>query len=106
MTALWFFFQSVVAGPLLDKPAVADPCRAPTGNDVVVCGRRPDPDRYRLRPLTDRYDPDAPAFPKAETGIIGGRAALVAEAEAATVGGVQSNRAMIRLKIPLGKSRR
>ena len=106
MTAYWFLLQSAVAGPLLDKPVAFDPCRASTGNDVVVCGRRPDPDRYRLRPLIDRYDADAAALPKAETAILGGRAALAAEAEAATVGGVQSNRAMIRLKIPLGKSRR
>ncbi|MFK3891426.1 hypothetical protein [Sphingomonas sp. NPDC079357] len=106
MTAFWVPLQFVVAGPLLDKPAVPDPCRAPTGNDVVVCGRRPDPDRFRLRPLTDRYDADAAALPKAETAILGGRATLAAEAEAASVGGAPSNRAMIRLKIPLGKSRR
>ncbi len=105
MTAFWFLLQSAVAGPLLEKPVAPDPCRAPTGNDVVVCGHRPDPDRYRLRPLTDRYDADAAAVPKAETAILGGRATLAAEAEAASVGGVPSNRAMIRLKIPLGKSR-
>ncbi|WP_341208452.1 hypothetical protein [uncultured Sphingomonas sp.] len=106
MTAFWLLLQSAVAGPLLDKPLAPDPCRAPTGNDVVVCARRPDPERYRLRPLDDRYDADAAAIPKAETAILGGRAALAAEAEAATIGGVQSNRAMIRLNIPLGKSRR
>ena len=106
MTAFWLILQSAVAGPLLSKPVAPDPCRASTGNDVVVCGRRPNAERYRLRPLSDRYDPDAPALPKAETGILGGRATLAAEAEAASVGGVPGNRAMIRLKIPLGKSRR
>ncbi|MDR6788001.1 hypothetical protein J2Y58_001353 [Sphingomonas sp. BE138] len=105
MTAIWFLLQSAVAGPLVSQPHARDPCTAPTRGDVVVCGRRPDPERYRLRPLDDRYDPDAAALPKAETGILGGRAALAAEAEAASVGGVQSNRAMIRLKIPFGKSR-
>jgi hypothetical protein len=106
MAAFWFILQSAVAGPLLDKPVAPDPCRAPVGNDVVVCGQRLDPERYRLRPLSDRYDADAAALPKAETGILDGRATLAAETEAASVGGVQSNRAMIRLKVPLGKSRR
>jgi hypothetical protein len=103
--AFWLFLQSAVAGPLLDTPSAPDPCARAAAGDVVVCGRRPDPERYRLRALDDRYSADAGAVPKAETGILGGRAALVAEAESATVGGVQSNRAMIRLRIPLGKSR-
>ncbi len=105
MAAIRFLLQATVAGPLLDKPPAPDPCARPAAGDVVVCGRRADPQRYRLRPLGDRYSADAAALPKAETGILGGRAALAAEAEAGSVGGVPSNRVMIRLRIPLGKLR-
>lgn len=104
MAVFWFILQSAVAGPLLDTPPAPDPCARPAAGDIVVCGRRADPDRYRLRPLDGRYSADAAALPKAETGILGGRAALAAEVESATIGGVPSNRAMLRLKFPLGKT--
>lgn len=101
--------QAAVAGPMIATPRQPAPPPAACGTKaadgtVVVCGRGTQ-DAYRLRPLPDRYDPDALALPKAETGILGGRAALAAEAEAASVGGVQSNRAMVRMKIPLGRKR-
>ncbi|KQN93539.1 hypothetical protein ASE95_00885 [Sphingomonas sp. Leaf231] len=108
VAVLWFILQTAVAGPSLDVPRAPGRCGTRGGgggSDIVVCGRRTDQDSFRLRPLEGRYTSDPAALPKAETRILGGRAALAAEAESATVGGVQSNRAMLRLKIPLGKLR-
>ncbi|KQT32675.1 hypothetical protein ASG29_13135 [Sphingomonas sp. Leaf412] len=92
--------QAAVAGPLLDKPrAPARACgtTAPDGS-LIVCGAGQE--GFRLRPLPERYAADPAALPKAETGILGGKAKLAAEAEQAGVGGVVSNRAMVRLKTP------
>ena len=99
--------QAAVAGPMIDPPRRPAPLPAACGTKdaegtVIVCGRSVQ-DGFRLKPLPDRYDPDAPALPRAQTSILGGRAALAAETEAASVGGVPSNRAMVRLKIPLGR---
>lgn len=94
-----------VAGPVLPMPPrPRKGARCPVSSDpgdVVVCAR--DNDAYRLNPLPPRYD--SPALPKAELGI--GNNKLAAEAEHATLaGGAQSQRLMIRLKIPLGGNMR
>ena len=92
--------QVAVAGPMIETPRRPAPACGTTGPDgaLIVCGKGQED--YRLRPLPERYTTDPAALPKAETGILGGKAKLAAEAESATVGGVQSNRAMVRLKMP------
>ena len=70
------------------KPCVAD------DDDIVICGRSEQP--YRLKPLAPRYD--EATVPKAAVHVLGATGA--AEAEAASVGGIPSNRAMVRLKLP------
>lgn len=102
---LWLLLQASVAGPPLPAPRPAAPACLPdaAGGEVTVCGSRGQQEQFRLRALPQRYDPDVAALPKAETSILGGKAKVAAETEAAGVGGFQSNRGMVRLKIPLGK---
>lgn len=89
-----------VAGPPAPAPEklrAARPCptdAAETG-DVVVCGR-PDQEQFRLRPLPDCAEP---AMPRAETGVLGHLKAA-ADVEQGNVGGLPSNRIMLRLKLP------
>ncbi len=92
--------QAAVAGPVIEKPRRPAPACGATGPDgaLIVCGEGQE--QFRLRVLSDRYQTDAAAIPKAETSIFGGKAKVAAEVEAAGVGGVQSNRAMVRLKMP------
>ncbi|QNE30968.1 hypothetical protein F1C10_02685 [Sphingomonas sp. NBWT7] len=96
----------VIAGP----PAPVPPRRATErscpvaqpGEDIVVCA--PPNDTYRLKPLPGRFAADRTP-PKAETTIAGvGRVAAEVEQGADAQGGV-INRAMIRLRIPLGRSK-
>lgn len=93
-----------VAGPVLPvtrRPAVSPCPLAASTEDIVVCARPSD--AYRLKALSPRAD--EPAIPKAEIGFAGGR--LAAEAEQATLaGGQQSQRLMLRWKLPLGRKRR
>jgi hypothetical protein len=73
------------------------PCesRPSSGDEIVVCGRAPgELGPSRLPPLPAR-DSD---IPKAETAI-GKGIAIAGETEQADVGGVPSNRLMVRLKI-------
>ena len=62
--------------------------------DVLVCGRRNDPNRYRLPPLT----PYQSELPKAELQL-GNDTSVSAETQRVVIGGLPSNRVMIRLKI-------
>ncbi len=94
-----------VAGPVLPAPRRAPTIRrcppSDSGDDVVVCGRSSDADRIGTIPDYSRPF----TLPKARTDIPG-VGTLSAETEQAGVGGFPSNRAMIRLKIPLGGPRR
>ncbi|WP_394664410.1 hypothetical protein [uncultured Sphingomonas sp.] len=94
-----------VAGPVLPAPRRAPTTRrcppSDSGDDVVVCGRSSDADRIDTIPDYSRPF----TLPKARTDIPG-VGTLSAEVEQAGVGGFSSNRAMIRLKIPLGGPRR
>ena len=94
-----------VAGPVLPvprRPPTARRCPADdTGDDVVVCGRSADADRIGTVPDYSRPF----TLPRARTDIPG-VGTLSAETEQAGVGGFPSNRAMIRLKIPLGGRRK
>lgn len=89
------------AGPHLPappRPPSDKPC--PVGalsGDVVVCARSQN--AYRLKPLPPRAN--EPALPPAAIRI--GDTTLSAEAEQSGLpGGIPVNRAMLRLKIPLG----
>ena len=70
-------------------------CRADQAADeIVVCARSDE--EFRLRPLPDRYERRAP---RAEFDL--GGAKLAPEVEQGSVGGIPTNRVMLRLKIPL-----
>jgi hypothetical protein len=71
------------------------PCRAQSAGEVVVCANRNGESPYRLK---EPVKQEAEGLPKAEKQI-GEGVSVAAETEAADVGGFQSNRAMIRLKI-------
>lgn len=89
-----------VSGPVLPagRPASAGDCPPAVADDdeVVVCGRRDD-GRFRLKPLPPTYA-ESERLPKAETSLLGGKAAV--ETEQGDVGGVPSNRVMLRFKAP------
>ena len=96
---LWAMLQ-VVAGPVLPvaRPRRSDapcPVAQAAGDEVIVCGRNDD--RYRLKPLPPR--PEAPLIPEAAMVLPGGGKAT-AEVEQGSVGGVASNRVMLRLSKP------
>ncbi|MCW6534312.1 hypothetical protein [Sphingomonas lycopersici] len=87
-----------VAGPVLAeaRPRLAErTCPPAREGEVTVCGRREEP--FRLKRLPARYDESA--LPKAETTVLG-NARLGVETDQGSVGGVSSNRAMVRLKVP------
>ena len=93
--------QAAVAGPVIEKPSRPAPACGSTGPDgeLIVCGTGQE--QFRLRRLSDRYQSDAAAIPKAETTILSGKAKVAAEAEQAGDGrGGRINRAMVRLKMP------
>ena len=96
---LWVVLQ-VISGPVLpvtrprryEAPSPATPTAS---DELVVCGRNDD--RYRLKPLPPR--PEEPLIPKAAMALPGGGKAA-AEVEQGSVGGVPSNRLMLRLSKP------
>ncbi len=97
--------SGAVAGPVLPAPRRPQTARrcppSDAGDDVVVCGRSSD--AYRIGAIPDYSSPTR--LPDARTKIPG-LGTLSAETEQAGVGGFPSNRAMIRLKIPLGGRRK
>lgn len=89
-----------VAGPVLPavpRPRLARPCPVATSGDVVVCAR--DQESFRLHaapPVAERE-----RVPKAQVRI--GDVTVAAEGEAAGLPlGYFTNRAMMRVRIPLG----
>lgn len=101
MLATLLLGAQAVSGPPApppEKPRQARPCPAePVGNgEVVVCGSV-DQEHLRLRPLPDVAG--GPAVPRAEATLAGDLRAS-ADVEQADVGGVPSNRIMLRLKLP------
>ena len=91
--------------PVPERRSSSDyrPCPRGSDNEVVVCARPPD--EFRLKPLPDRYvQPAGP--PRAEMRVFGdSKLSLDAEQGADAQGGA-INRAMVRLKIPLGGKRK
>lgn len=86
-----------VAGPaaaLSPRLAATRPCRSEVEGEVVVCGRASD--AFRLGPLPDRYEPRAA---RAELDLGSGK--LAPEVEQGSIGGIPTNRIMLRFRIPL-----
>lgn len=111
MLALLLIAQAIpaepkpVAGterPALPAPSLAprQPCRPDAqGSDVTVCGSRSADERYRLKPLSDRYEPkpvEAATRLNATT-----TASLTAEQREAGPGGT-SQAIMVNFKFALG----
>ena len=79
------------------------PCPRGDDDEVVVCARSPD--EFRLEPLPDRFVQPS-VLPRAEMRVFGdSKISLDAEQGADAQGGA-INRAMVRLKIPLGGKRK
>lgn len=97
--------QAVAGPPAPTKPVkVERPCPvAQPGEEIIVCAR-PNDD-FRLKSLADRYTPER-APPKAETAINGVGTVAVEAEQAADAQGAPVNRAMIRLRIPVGGKKR
>ena len=76
---------------------VPQPCNSqdPFSDEVVICAKREGESPYRLKQPVRRIEN---GLPKAQVNLADGVAAAV-ETEAANVGGFQSNRAMVRLKV-------
>jgi hypothetical protein len=95
MLALLMATEAVAIGPRLPavpKPVVADKCRK-SSDEIVVCGQS-EQERYRLR---TQLPDEPPLLPKAALAI--GATKLAVENEAGNVGGLPTNRMMVRLKI-------
>lgn len=91
MLTTLFLFQSAVAPDMALAPVVPR-CTTASVNEIVVCGTR-DNRRYRLDPLPQAQT----GLGKAETTIGGAKVGIVAEQ--GEIGGITTNRAMIRLKL-------
>jgi hypothetical protein len=103
----WWMLALQVAGPpapVVVRPAPQPRCPTPRpGEEIIVCARPNDV--FRLKPLPDRFIAERTP-PKAQRAIPGvGTVALEAEQAADAQGGA-INRAMIRLRIPLGGEKR
>lgn len=103
----WLMLALQVAGPPAATPPKRPserPCPVPKpGEEIVVCARPND--AYRLKPLPERYVAER-APPKAETAIAGVGTVAAELEQAADAQGAPINRAMIRLRIPLGAKKR
>lgn len=107
MSAWLMLALQTVSGPPAPVPARRPsdrPCPvAQPGEDIVVCARRND--EFRLKSMPERFVAERTP-PKAQIGIAG-VGTLAAEAEqGADAQGAPINRAMIRLRIPLGGEKR
>jgi len=93
------------ARPAVPAPLVArQPCRPdPSASDVTVCGSRSTEERYRLKPLSDRYEPK-PAM-AALSMSDSTTASIIAEQHEAGPGGL-SNAIMLNFKFLLGGKKR
>ncbi len=91
MLTTLFLMQSAVSADLTVAPAVPR-CTNTNPDEIVVCGSR-DLRRYRLDPLPEQKS----GLGTAERMIGGAKVGIVAEQ--GEVGGITTNRAMVRLKI-------
>lgn len=97
-----FLFATAIAQAISASPperidlTIAQPCRpeAASSDEVVVCANRNGESPYRLREPRLRSE----ELPKAELSVAEG-VSVAGETEQADVGGVPSNRVMLRLKV-------
>jgi hypothetical protein len=89
-------FDDAAAGPRLDLLGPPAKPRCPEGapGEIVVCARNDE--QYRLRPLPEKFARKGEGDAQVD---LGDGVAVAVEAERAGVGGVISNRAMVRLKL-------
>lgn len=110
MFVLLFAVQEVVAAPPPvagpERPLttlsahVGKPCRPDSSStEVVVCGSRSADERYRLKPLPDRYE-DKPL--RASTTLGDGATAEIAAEQTDLGSGFVSKRMMLNFKFLLG----
>lgn len=91
MLTTLFLLQSAVP-PEAPLPPIVPRCATANPDEIIVCGTR-DNRKYRLDPLPEPKS----GLGKAETDVAGGKVEMVAEQ--GEVGGIPTNRAMVRLKI-------
>jgi hypothetical protein len=103
----WWVLALQVAGPpapAVAKPESERPCPiARAGEEIIVCARPND--AFRLKPLPDRFMAERTP-PKAQTAIDGVGTVAAEVEQGADAQGAPINRAMIRLRIPLGGDKR
>jgi hypothetical protein len=103
----WLFVALQASGPPAPVPPrlVSDrPCPvAQPGEDIIVCARRND--TYRLKPLSELYAVEREP-PKAQVNIAGVGTVAAEVEQGRDMQGGPINRAMIRLRIPLGGKKR
>jgi hypothetical protein len=103
----WWMIALQVAGPPAPGPAKGVPERpcpaARPGDEIVVCARPNDV--HRLKPLPQRFTAER-APPKAEAAIAGVGTVAAEVEQARDAQGAPINRAMMRLRIPLGGAKR
>jgi hypothetical protein len=107
MPPIWMFALQAVAGPSAPLPprrAPERPCPvAQPGEEIVVCARSND--TFRLKPLPDRFVAERTP-PKAQKTIAGVGTVSAELEQGADAQGGPVNRAMVRLRIPLGGEKR
>ncbi len=91
MLTTLFLLQSATP-PVATIPTIVPRCTAASPDEIIVCGSS-DSRKYRLEPLPET----ASGLGKAETSVAGAKVQMVAEK--GEIGGIPTNRAMIRLKI-------
>lgn len=93
---------AAAAGPLpidfdLARVRPSDPCKEPTGSEIVVCGRRQGRGGYPMAEMERRYR-HKPLV--AETGIGGGATARAYVEGVEIAPGVVSRRAKVGIRLP------
>jgi hypothetical protein len=79
-------------------PLSGDAACAASASEIIVCGRRVMPDRYRLPQGSDL--PEANGPPRAEWGLGGGVRAGIAASQSTLPQGASSPRIMVGVKLP------
>jgi hypothetical protein len=75
----------------------SESCGAGSSDEIIVCGQRPDADRYRVGPVSSRFDTEPLV---AEMGIGGGATARAYAESVEFPGGFVSKRIMVGIKLP------
>ena len=95
-----FWFAIAIAQPISASPperidlTIPQPCRSEASSDeVVVCANRNGESPYRLQQSSQKE-----GIPKAEVSLAEG-VSVAGETEQADIGGMPSNRVMLRLKV-------